>query len=281
MRDFSARDMGIKGSTYISSRLDCGQSTLNILTGYIGNTFIQAWTNEFMFTNYDSEFGDYVGSNTIVVWALYDLTTSAEIFCTNFTNFLFYLTFVHDYFDCDVWIWLPGNQDIYDYICTHVDGFKVITKYLKTWIDQIAGICIVKEMSPWSYYLGNAYTCHDGKYIWTYICLTHSKKATNRGKWLYGCLPKKFTPLSVMDYHPELDDSPLLPLNSHQKFQILMCVLQGLTQLIDQICVLVYLVSIVLIFIPSNIIWTLWGNVFKILKPPKISNYYWLLSSSI
>ena len=45
---------------------------------------------------------------------------------------------------------------------------------------------------------------------------------------IFGCLPKVSTPLPVTDTHPELDESPILGLEDHRRFQMLMGMLQWL-----------------------------------------------------
>ena len=43
---------------------------------------------------------------------------------------------------------------------------------------------------------------------------------------MFGTLEKESTPLPIDDTHPELDESPLLGLNDHRKFQMLLGMLQ-------------------------------------------------------
>ena len=43
----------------------------------------------------------------------------------------------------------------YDYICIHIDDFKVSAKDPSTWIDLIAFAFIVNERGSRNYYLGN------------------------------------------------------------------------------------------------------------------------------
>lgn len=77
----------------------------------------------------------------------------------------------------------------YDYICTHVDDFKVVAKNPTMWIDRIASIFLVKEHGPRNYYLGNDYTYHDGQDIWTYGVQTYATEAVSKVERLYGTLP--------------------------------------------------------------------------------------------
>ena len=94
------------------------------------------------------------------------------------------------------------------------------------WIDQIASVFLVKEQVPRKYYLGNEYTYHDGQDMWTHGYQTYATDSVSRVERLYGCLPKESTPLPVTDCHPEMDESPLLGLDDHRKFQMLLGILQ-------------------------------------------------------
>ena len=121
---------------------------------------------------------------------------------------------------------LRDPKDGFDYICTHVDDFKVVAKDPQMWVDRIATVFLFKEYGPRNYYLGNDYTYHDGQDILTYGIQTYTKEAVSRVELMYGCLPKESTPMPVTDCHPELDTSPLLDLDDHRKYQMLLGMLQ-------------------------------------------------------
>ena len=61
---------------------------------------------------------------------------------------------------------------------------------------------------------------------------TYIKDAVGRVELIYGCVSKVSTPLPVMDCHPELDESPLLGLDNHRNFQMLL----EISQLLVIIC---------------------------------------------
>ena len=75
---------------------------LSVLTGDIGNAFIQAHAKEKIYTNCGKEFGDKEGSIAIIVRVLYGLTTSAECFRMMLADFLRTLGFIPSRFDRDV-----------------------------------------------------------------------------------------------------------------------------------------------------------------------------------
>ena len=227
-RGLSTRATVVKGVSVRLLDLIADAQDLEVICGDIGNAFIQAETNEKIYTRVGNEFGDRAGSIAIIVKALYGLTTSAERFHTLLADFLRSLGFRPSRFDRDVWMRLREENNGFDYICTHVDDFKVVAKNPMRWIDLIAGAFLIKEHGPRQYYLGNDYTYHEGQDIWTYGCGTYTKEAIDRVERIFGCLPKEGTPLPVKDCHPEMDTSPLLGLADHRKFQMLLGMLQWL-----------------------------------------------------
>ena len=88
------------------------------------------------------------GSIALIVHALYELTTGAERFHTLLADFLRSIGFKPSRFDRDVWMRLRDEKDGYDYICTHVDDFKVVAKEPGMWIERIAGAFLIKEHGP-------------------------------------------------------------------------------------------------------------------------------------
>jgi hypothetical protein len=58
--------------------------------------------------------------------AIYGLRSSSRAFLATFANFLWQEGFFPMRYDCDVWMQLCEMKDSYDYICTHVDDFKIM-----------------------------------------------------------------------------------------------------------------------------------------------------------
>ena len=166
-----------------------------------------------------------------IIRALYGLTTSAERFHTLFADFLCSIGFIPTHFDRDVWMHLRDDSSGYDYICTHVDDFKIVAKDADKWLQKISHTFLVKSHGPRSYYLGNDYKYHEELDVWTYGGLTYTKEAIDRVDRIFGCQAKVSTPLPVTDCHPELDTSPLLGLDDHRKFQMLLGMLQWLVMI--------------------------------------------------
>ena len=85
---------------------------------------------------------------------------------------------------------LRDDKTGYDYICTHVDNFKILAKDPSISIDHIASVFIIKEHGLRNYYLGDDYTYHSGQDMCTYGCQTYNKEAMTRIEHIYDCLPK-------------------------------------------------------------------------------------------
>ena len=67
---------------------------------------------------------------------------------------------------------LREEADGYDYICTHVDDFKIDACKPSHWLDLIKGTFLVKSDGPPSYYLGNDYNWSAAENAWVLSCST-------------------------------------------------------------------------------------------------------------
>ncbi len=227
-RGLSTRATVVKGVSVRLLDLIADHQNLEVLTGDIGNAFIQAHTKEKVYTRCGPEFGPRSGAIAILVRALYGLTTSANRYRTLFADFLQEMGFTPTRYDRDVWMRLRETNDGYDYICTHVDDFKIVGKDPSKWMRRIEQTFLVKESGPRDYYLGNNYKYHDGLNVWTYGCDKYAAEALRRVEAEFGILAKEKTPMPTKDdqAHPEVDTSPLLGLDDHRKFQMLLGMLQ-------------------------------------------------------
>ena len=64
----------------------------------------------------------------------------------------------------------------YNYICTHVDNFKIIAKSPEYWLELIKKI-LVKYVGPPTYYLGNDSRYEEKEKFWISDCTKYSKEA--------------------------------------------------------------------------------------------------------
>ena len=164
-RGLSTRSTVVKTVSIRLLDLIADAQNLQVLCGDIGNAFVTAHTEEKIYTRVGPEFGARAGSVAVIVKALYGLTTSAERFHKLFADIIRSLGFRPCRFDRDVWMRLRDSKTGYDYICTHVDDFKVVARDAQYWMDKIADVLYLKEQGPREYYLGCDYKYHDGQDI--------------------------------------------------------------------------------------------------------------------
>jgi len=196
---------------------------LEQLCGDIGNAFPNAYTNEKVYIQKAGpEFGEYEGCCLIIRKALYGLCSSSERFHSHLADTLRSFGFSQTRFDNDVWIRLDESGKHYEYICTHVDDFLICSKNPERVMKEIESVYLVKDSSkgPPSYYLGNDYK-KDAKGRWCIGCKTYLTESIRRIEDLLGkSLSKKDTPMVDGD-HPEEDASELLDDAGHQRYQML------------------------------------------------------------
>ena len=83
---------------------------------------------EKIFSRAGPEFEDCEGSVMIFKKALYGLRSSSRAFRAYFANFLHSLGFSATRYNHDVLMRVREKQDGYDYVCKHVDDFKIVAK---------------------------------------------------------------------------------------------------------------------------------------------------------
>eukprot|EP00957_Ditylum_brightwellii_P191341 14568913-Ditylum_brightwellii.AAC.2 len=75
------------------------------------------------------EFGPGLEGKIVVIHkSLYGLTTLCARFHNHPSDTLRGMEFRPILFDCDVWIRLKADNKSYEYICTHVNDFCIISK---------------------------------------------------------------------------------------------------------------------------------------------------------
>ena len=94
----------VKGISVKILHVIAHQQQLKLLCGDVGNAFVNAHTNELVFTKAGPEFGDKEGMVLIIRKALYGLKSSAECWHSHFADSLRGLRFMPTRCDPDVWI---------------------------------------------------------------------------------------------------------------------------------------------------------------------------------
>ena len=132
------------------------------------------------------------------------------------------------HFDRNVCMRLRDDKLGCYYICTSVYEFKIEAKNPFIWIEQIVSVFLIQENGPRNYYICNDYIYHSAQDFWTYCVHTYVKEPDAHMEGVYGYLPKKSTPMLVTECYPELDVTPLLFIDDHCKFQMLLGILQSM-----------------------------------------------------
>jgi hypothetical protein len=125
----------VKGISLRLLDLSAHHDSLRTLCGDIGNAFITADCLEKIYSITGPEFGEQGDSVMLFAKAIYGLRSSSRAFRATFANFLWQKGFFPTQYDRDVWMPLCKMKDGYDYICTHVDDFKIIAKEPEQWRD--------------------------------------------------------------------------------------------------------------------------------------------------
>ena len=127
-KDLSTRSTVVQGISVRLIDIIAHRDNLQLINGDIGNAFLQARTNEKCYTVCENYWGEYHGQIAIINKALYGLTTSAAQWRNLFADFLRSLGFKSTRYDRDVWMQMRESDNGYDYICTHVDDFKIAAR---------------------------------------------------------------------------------------------------------------------------------------------------------
>jgi len=129
-------------------------------------------------------------------------------------------------YDRDVWMRLREEQDGYDYLCTHVDDFKVVAKDPQRWVNAIAGAFQLKCAGTPDYYLGMNYFFDEKNKCWLTGTKTYVNECINRitallppGRVL--CTHNTPAPSEGPASHPELDTSAFLDDAGKRQYQML------------------------------------------------------------
>ena len=210
----------VKGISVRLLDLIAQRDGLTTLCGDIGNAFVTAPAAEKVWTRLGPEFGDREGTLAIICKALYGLRSSSRAFRAHFAEYLRSFGFRATRYDRDVWMRLRDDESGYDYICTHVDDFKIVARDPQQWMTKIKAIFLVKSEGPPSYYLGNDYCWSEEEQAWVLSCGTYVKECIRRIEALFGTLSGHDTALPA-GIHPELDDSELLDATGTRQFQML------------------------------------------------------------
>ena len=205
------------------------RAKLKTLTGDVGNAYVNAFTSEKVYAVAGPEFGPKLEAKIVVIRkALYGLVTSAERWHQHFADTLRSFGFTPTKYDRDVWIRPDGNE-CYEYICIHVDDFRIFAKDPQKIMNQLQSKYTIKNIGVDNYFLGGEYKV-SSKGMVSLGCSTYLKEALSRIENIFGTLEKADTPMIPND-SPELDESRLLDDEQHKQFQMMIGMLVWIVSL--------------------------------------------------
>lgn len=225
LRGMSSKSTVVKQISVRLMDIIAHRDNLDIICGDIGNAFITAPCLEKVYSIAGPEWGDRQDAVMIFLKALYGLKSSSRAFRAHFAEFLRSMGFIPTRHDRDCWMRLRDTHDGYDYICTHVDDFKIVARNPSTWVGKIQDSFLLKHVGSPAYYLGNDYTYSEKYKGWFIGCHTYLTECIRRveSENLFGInaalYPHK-TPLPE-GTQPELDTSPLLDEKGIKAYQSL------------------------------------------------------------
>lgn len=201
---------------------------LKIVTGDIGNAFVQALTNEKIWSKAGPEFGPRQGCKIIFKKALYGLATSARQWNLKLGDSLKRMGFKTSRADADLWLKESECGTTYDYIATHVDDVICVGKDPQKYIETLKEQFPIRniELTP-AYYLGNTLERKNNNSMKVSL-KKYINEVLARYERKHGTLRKENVPHSPND-HPETDDSPYLDADGITQFQSIMGICQWIS----------------------------------------------------
>ncbi len=183
---------------------------LKCVAGDVASAYIQAFTNEKVYTIAGQEFGPWKGKVIIIVKALYGMKSSGAMWHQNFSDNMRDLGFRPCKADFDLWIRTTNGH--HEYVAVMVDDLLIFSKEPEMIIETLTGLWgyELKGVGVPSYYSGADIEFDKGCSCWTMGAKTYIKNVTDKIEKLLELPLKNFgSPLDAGD-HPEMDDTDLL-----------------------------------------------------------------------
>ena len=190
---------------------------LKVCAGDVGNAFLYGSTKEKVYVIAGPEFGpELEGKRMLIDKSLYGLKTSSARFHEHLSVKLKKMGFKPSKADPDLWMRFNKLHDCYEYIARYVDDVIAFAKDPLGIMKELEKHYIMKGVGKPMYYLGGDVIELDE--AWGKEGL---EQAFSAETYLKNCLPKLSKMLNIEkfitkrvpldpNYHPELDESPLL-----------------------------------------------------------------------
>ncbi|MGH7974171.1 MAG: reverse transcriptase domain-containing protein, partial [bacterium] len=191
-------------------------SNTNVVSGDIGTAYVNAFTEEKIFSHAGPEFGKRQGMKVILRKALYGLKSSANAWYHHLGNDLKQMGFSRSRLDPS--IWYRDDKSGYDYFAHHVDDFSIVAEDPTPCLRILENKYVVTGGDIPDLYLGQTLTHDEDSWCIAtsdYIqkCLVNVAKIIDKPKIGHQSTPNKCV------WEPELYESPLLNDEFRHRYQ--------------------------------------------------------------
>ena len=178
----------------------------------IGNAFLYGKTKEKVLVRAGPEFGENAGKTLIVDKSLYGLRSTSARFHEHLSAKLRSMGFTPTKADADFWMKDCGTH--YEYIARYIDDVLAFGKEPLGIIQEIQKDYVLKGVGRPEYYLGGDVLELDNAWKSTVALAlsakTYAKNVVDKFERVFGSELHEFKTPMASDYHPEMDETPLL-----------------------------------------------------------------------
>ncbi|MEM7375757.1 MAG: reverse transcriptase domain-containing protein [Bacteroidota bacterium] len=221
--------------------LIAGHNKIPVTMADIGNAYLNAPTSERVHAVAGPEFGQYEGCIVIIVRALYGLRSAGASWHSHLSDTLRSLKFASSNADHDVWMRAAvdrNSQPYYEYVVVYVDDLLIVSHDHQRIFEALGEKYEVKPTS--GRYLGmkvNTFIVGKGTkeereawYMSAEDYLKHALKVIE-DRYPSSKSEKKVDAPMLIQYHPEIDESPYLDDSNANYYQSLIGILQWAVEL--------------------------------------------------
>ena len=195
---------------------------MDVLATDIGNAYLHGITREKVYIVAGPAFGEHEGKVMIIVKSLYGLISSAARWHEALSMTLRDMVYLPSKADSE--LWMKDCNTHYEYILVYSDDLLIVSKDTKAVINQLNQKYSLKGFSFPDYYLGGDYNQTknaQGKKVSYLSAKTFVKNVCEKVESTFDIKLKPSNFPFDPNYHPEIDETPLLHVNDVSKYRML------------------------------------------------------------